>query len=127
MTTMTTTNNNNYIDDRVDIAEMFLVAMEKLYQWDEALQESIHDLQEDMNTKSDVDEKEKAINHQPLAVEIWEALVPRNFKQPMLGSFHGGSPQEHIVTKNTHMDIIRVDESLKCNFMSRTFKEAELK
>jgi len=67
-------------------------------------------------------------DRQPLSTEIWNALVPENFKPPSLSSFDGKSdPMEHITPFNTQMALLGVSESLKCKLLSGTLKEAALK
>ncbi|MCI41422.1 hypothetical protein A2U01_0062655, partial [Trifolium medium] len=64
---------------------------------------------------------------QPLAQEIWDALVPENFKVPNLPSFDEKTdPLEHLIAVDTQTAIIGVSEPLKCKLLSGTFKDAAL-
>lgn len=60
-------------------------------------------------------EQEEPMEHNPLIVETWDALVRNNFKPLSLVSFNGKSdPRGHIIVTNTLITIIEVDYSLKC-------------
>lgn len=54
--------------------------------------------------------------------------IPMGFKPTSLAKFDGCSdPYEHIISINTQMAIIRVPDSLKCNMLSRNFREVSLR
>lgn len=62
---------------------------------------------------------------QLLTMEIWDNQVPDNFKPPPLATFDGKSdPQEHSITINAKISIIRATDSLKCKLMVGTLKDA---
>lgn len=90
------------------------------------LQENAHDPQQ-QETLLFINEQEEYIDPQPIYAEIWNALVPKNFKLTSLADFDGKSdPQEHIIDINTHMDFIGATDSLECKLMPGTLKEATL-
>jgi len=52
---------------------------------------------------------------QPLSTEIWNALVPENFKPPHLSTFDDmRDPMEHMTSFNTRMVVVGATNSLKC-------------
>jgi len=64
---------------------------------------------------------------QPLTAEIWNVLVPEDFKLPSLSSFDGkDDPVEHITSFNTRMAANGAPDSLKCKLLAGTFSDATL-
>lgn len=80
---------------------MMLTTMEELRCQNEVLHESFYDLQQQQHAKSHVVEEEEPIDPQPLAIEIWDVVAPKNFKPPSFVLFDGKiDPREHIITIN---------------------------
>lgn len=80
---------------------MMLTTTEELCCQNEVLHESFY-LQQQQHAKSYVVEEEEPIDPQPLAIEIWDVVVPKNFKPPSFVLFDGKiDPREHIITINT--------------------------
>lgn len=95
--------------------------MEELCCFDQALQENILTLHEQHTEYIQVEDR--LPYPYSLSNYMWGALVPENFKTIITSEVNGKSnPREHIVSINTHMEIIGASDSLNACFCPRLLR-----
>lgn len=108
-----------------DVVEAMKIQIAQLRERNEAIQASVETIQQQHHEREESQHGNlgDAYPH-PLSAEIWNALVPENFKSPSLTSFDGkGDPVEHVSAFNTRMAVVKAADSLKCKLPTGTFRE----